>query len=69
MDRNCIFILSISYISVLAGLYLGAGGDLYLKYSVGVNSNVRRKKLALQDICDKILHAKFEYRSSYKIRR
>ena len=31
VDRNCIFILSILYISVLAGLYLGAGG---------INSNV-----------------------------
>ena len=28
VDRNCIFILSILYISVLAGLYLGAGGGL-----------------------------------------
>ena len=25
VDRNCIFILSILYISILVGLYLGAG--------------------------------------------
>ena len=39
VDRNCIFILSILYISVLAGLYLGAGGT-YIWNGVGVNSNV-----------------------------
>ena len=29
VDRNCICILSILYISVLAGLYLGAGGLIF----------------------------------------
>ena len=39
VDRNYIFILSILYISVLAGLYLGAAGT-YIWNGVGVNSNV-----------------------------
>ena len=29
VDRNCIFIVSILYISILVGLYFGAGGLMF----------------------------------------
>ena len=52
VDRNCIFILSILYMSILVGLYLGAGGT-YISNDVGVNSNV----LGLQTSI--LLHRRF----------